>query len=136
MTFYQKKKDIFWWLLLLCNWRKIITVKKDTDFLRPKPVRFFKKKWLCNELPECNSFRKKKEVKSPNVSCLEIIPINTIALPCSRKNKKTKSLMKFWNIVLCSFLKYQNMYQRFEKLSSPFTEKKKLSSYARGMWVY
>ena len=95
MTFYQKEKDIFDDYYYVIEEKKIITVKKDTDFLRPKPVRFFKKKWLCNELPECNSFRKKKEVKSPNVSCLEIIPINTIALPCSRKNKKPKSLMKF-----------------------------------------
>ena len=90
MTFYQKKKDIFDDYYYVIEEKKIIVVKKDTDFLRPKPVRFFKKKWLCNELPECNSFRKKKEVKSPNVSCLEIIPINTIALPCSRKNKNQK----------------------------------------------
>ena len=65
MTFYQKNKDIFDDYYYVIEEKKIITVKKDTDFLRPKPVRFLKKKWLCNELPECNSFRKKKKSNPP-----------------------------------------------------------------------
>ena len=74
MTFYQKKKDIFDDYYYVIEEKKIITVKKDTDFLRPKPVRFFKKKWLCNELPECNSFRKKKRSQIPQRFMLRNYP--------------------------------------------------------------